>query len=191
MKQKAFTLHEVLIALVIIGVIAVLTYFSFSRNDEIQTKKLRISTQKFYTLVSNTFPQIVGNDMADEGQRMNSNKYNNNQTFTSEILLTHFLNHIDGVKTSCSNFINNSTSTINLNGCTCAKLLSGMNMAVCLNTSCDTSLSVKEFANENNTFKTYNNTCGSVIYEPKDSSGVFGVDLFNIPLGKNQVKLIN
>ena len=49
MKKKGFTLAEVLIVIVVIGVVATLTVASLNKGDALKEKRKKILTQEFYT----------------------------------------------------------------------------------------------------------------------------------------------
>ena len=57
-----------------------------------------------------------------------------------------------------------------------------------LDTTCSLTIPAWEYPLDDGAVGKYVQTCGYIIYGFSKSQGIFGVDLFTIPLGKSRVK---
>lgn len=70
----------------------------------------------------------------------------------------------------------------------CASFPNNIIAGFYINSDCAEEVSVKEYRNENENSRNINNACGYIIYEPKNSTGILGKDLFIIGFGNRNLK---
>ena len=59
MKNKAFTLAEIVVTLCVLGTMATLTVVSTTKSDKMKASQLRASTKVFYTDIDSTYQDIL------------------------------------------------------------------------------------------------------------------------------------
>lgn len=187
-KQKAFTLVEILIVVAIIGVIAVFTVCTTLGSGDIQRKQIKSLSKTFFSEVEYSYLQILNR----ETRAMNiSEVMTDSAEDNSKKLAQFFASYLDSFETSCDSMPKNQYfEDFYKDEMVCAYTNRKMNVGFYLAPSCNEQYdSINNYyQDETNTPKTVTNACGYILYAPKDSRGVFGEDLFVIALGKRGLK---
>lgn len=187
-KYKAFSLFEILLVLVIIGVIAAMTVAAF-RPEAINEKALVTQTHSFFTASENAYQQIIFHHTANRKVT----------GLSSSSLLDYFIKYLDGEKfgasedgttNPCTSAVATGDAATYFNKAQCATFPTNITAGFYVNTACNETVKTKEYyKKDDKTLKSVTNTCGYIIYEIKGSTGVLGTDVFTIPLGKVAVKI--
>lgn len=186
-KQKAFTLVEILIVVAIIGVIAVFTVCSTISSGDIQRNQVKSLSKTFYSEVEYSYLQILSR----ETKGMNiSEVMTASEEDNSKKLAQFFATHLDSFETSCDSLPKNPYyEEYYEDEMVCAYTNRRMYVGFYMAENCSKTYDViSYYQDETNTPKTVNNACGYMLYAPKGSKGVFGEDLFVIALGKRGLK---
>lgn len=192
-KYLGFTIVETLTALVVITTISVLTVCATVNSDETKFKKLRAVTKSFYSDVYYAYQTILSREVGGGNiQYLNSDEYNIKND--SAQLAKLFGKYMDAYPDDCKMFpsIVKSNYAKEIPNMTCAHSPRGVSIGFYLNRNCNLTLSnTLEFMGETKaqTAKTriLNNCCGYIMYAPKKSQGVRGLDFFLIGLGKRRI----
>lgn len=237
-KIKAFTLGEVIIAMTLVSVIAVIVLSSFSHENLIEQRRITALSRKFNSAIENAYQKIVFENtrnatiqtLIDE-DRMDGG---------SDVLRDYFVKYLEGenyppknaevgdgeaaqpsdtedgdesntegndeneekqVEANCEelNVANESPVSEYKEKAVCAMFSPDIIAGFYLNKECNETILAnpyfiknEESNEEDNTVnpntKEIENTCGYVIYSFRKSKGIFGQDMFVIPLGKRNVK---
>lgn len=189
-KNRAFTLVEIMLAVTVIAVIAVLTVGNREAGDSRRMKKNIAVSQGFYSNLVTSYQHVLIKYGTGSANRITAS----NDKTKSELMRNHILEFLDGENTDCTDLKNIATSTKGKSfvsdkmACfiTPAKIVGG----VYFDTSCNHTYEIKETTDlENpNQYKKVTNSCGYILYGLTDSKGEYGKDLFTIAFGERNVK---
>lgn len=176
-KKIAFTVAETLIALTIIGAIAVLTTVSTIKSGVTQQHSLEVATKGFYSNLEQTYILDIGSIKNVED---------------SANLRDLFSSSMNGDSVACSTMgvqLDSGSSVAGyLKDAQCA-YISSMVAGFYVDKTCETEVQVYEFRSSDNVnVKTVDDACGYIVYGKKGSKGILGYDVFTIALGKSKFK---
>jgi len=189
-KQKAFTLSETIVVVIVIGVLAILTVCNTLSSQEMQQKKLKGLSKAFYSEIEYAYLNIITNETVGMNiTKIDNEEYNTvNDSFKLEEL---FENYMEISEVSCNElpsheFVEAHRSSGEL---ACAHSNRGLYMGFHLDRECDNAYQVKEYMQDDvNRLNGVEDACGYIAYAPKDSRGRRGIDFFTVALGKRSVK---
>ena len=190
-RIKAFTIAETLTTLMIISIIAVMTVCSTVNSEESKIKQIKLASKTFYSHVEYAYQNILLR------QTINNNitrmRNYDESVDSSEFLRDLFLRYMDGQKIDCPTFTTVDSENINFfteSGYSCAIFEQGIQAGFYLNLDgIEKPFQVIEYYfDDKNYLKTVDNAYGFIIYSTKNSKGIWGHDLFAIPLGKRSIK---
>ena len=189
-KYFAFTIVEIILALVVIAVITTLTISSLKQTNNAKAKRLKAQSQAFYSTVQMAYSQMVTNDTSN-GSIETLKDVNNDKEVNSSDLQEYFIKYADGEKEDCkikSTDTDFQTKYLSKN-VKCFSTSGGIIAAVELDTTCSINAQAKEYLTENdNSTRIVNNVCARVVYAPYETKGILGSDLFLITFGKRMIK---
>ena len=212
---KAFTIMEICLVMVIIGAFFLVLKSSFNRGA-LDEKKLIIQSHTFYSEVQKALIKIAFEEAKDEGlksftseqlaQRLSeylTGEYKFESAAEvpeSEVAESEVPESGTGEEEetedelSCSKFKvdleqENFDKIPAIGTGKCFTTPQDFLAAVVVDSTCKTTVFVKEYYGENNEMRQAKNVCGYIVYEPtKNAEGVFEKDLFVIPFGSRGVK---
>ncbi len=193
MKRKnfAFTLIEITMVIIVIGIIAAVSIISGFRLEDAKLKKLATQSQQFYTTAQMAYEQIASSN-TKTGNITSLKDANGDGRVDSADLKKYFLKYFDGMETSCNDIkvINEIFKNNYLNSnVQCFTTPSDLTIGVEYDKNCDLSAEVREYLipNEPST-RSVDNACARMVYASEKGRGIVGVDVFLIAFGKRTVK---
>ena len=209
MKKKfGFTIMEITLVLVVLGIIIAVTISSALRSDSAEEKKLKLNSSTFYQKSELAFTEIVKNETNMQGIK----------NLTSDKLMEYFLKYLEDeivtneAETSetgetsetsetntsaesakedvCAMFTGGSYDDYNVlqQGTACAKFSNKIIAGFYIDNNCEQSFKAKEFKDNDKDIREITNACGYIVFEQTNSKGVFGEDVFVIGLGNRRFK---
>lgn len=193
-KKKAFTLAETLIVLTVLGVLVTVINVGFQSLNVANKKKIYVEGRSFYTNVEGIMQTLMA--QVFNGDMTKVTDADGNATINSIDLKQHFASRMGGIDILCSEIpiattlADGSASPIAsyLTNASCTQMDSGIRAGFLYDATCKTqAVTIEYLTEENDTQRTVENNCGYIVYGFKNSKGIFGEDIFVIPIGKTRL----
>ncbi len=185
--NKAFTLPETIMVLVVLGFFAILAVYHLAPSKSFNERKIITQSHTFYGEIEAVFQNILANKASGDITKIEDS--NGDSKIDSIDLKNHFSKYMQGIDLDCS-YVKLQTEYIKdfTKNAACAEFEPDVKAAFYLDTTCKTSAFAYEFLEKDeNLEKAHDDTCGYIIYGFRGAKGVLGEDIFIIPFSKRKL----
>lgn len=190
-KLKAFSLAEVTIVIMVLGVLVVLVLTTGVDVGQIKDKKTEALSRDFYAAIENLYQKMLSHDTS-VGTLVSLNGLGNGADASkdTEKLREYIKKYMEAEDIDCSNIkFTSETQMYNPEGLLCFINTQNIIAGVYFDRKCKLEYDVKEYLVKDNTETRHiKNACGHIVYGAKDMTGILGKDLFVIGFGKTRIK---
>ena len=192
-NKRAYTLAEVIVTLVITSFVMTIVMMTLFHDKSRKAKKEQVTAMTLYSNFDRIYHDLLSIKCSDAYNFSTLKDANGDGVVNSDDLSDYIINAYTGEKiNSCDKLAVPQNFILDLNA-TCMDMVSNTIVAVYYDRNCETRVKASEYIGKEE--KTYNNTCGYLVYSFEDSKGELGKDTFVYPLLKgtrlNKKRTIN